>query len=121
MVLLRGVALDEKQVHIASAVLLQLYWITLSTVSALLGSAIPFDLTGVDFALTALFTVILIEMVLESETKLPLLCAAVCGIASLVLFGPDSFLIPALLFVSASLILLRGRMETPRKGLSVHE
>jgi len=113
--------LDEKKVHIACALVLQSYWVVLSTVFALLGAVIPFDLTGVDFALTALFMVILIEMVLSGETKLPVICAAVCGIACLLIFGPDNFMIPALLIVSASLVLLRRFIEKPRKEVKAHD
>jgi len=113
--------LDEKQVHIASALVLQFYWVALSMVSALLGSVIPFDLTGVDFALTALFAVILLEMLLSAENRIPAVCAAVCGIGCLLVFGADDFLIPALLTVSAALVLLRRYMDAPRKEESRHE
>lgn len=110
--------LNEKYVHIASAVLLQFYWMALSTLGALFGAAIPFDLSGVDFALTALFVVILLEILLESKTKLPAICAAICGISSLLVFGPDDFLIPALLSTSAILILLRRCIEQIGKEAS---
>jgi len=113
--------LDEKQVHIASALVLQLYWVSLSTLSALIGTAIPFDLTGVDFALTALFTVILIEMILGSKTKIPAVCAAVCGLLCLLLFGAERFLIPALLIVSSALLLLRRYIERLGKEEVPHE
>jgi len=113
--------LDEKKVHIACAVLLQSYWVTLSTLSAFLGAAIPLDLTGVDFALTALFAVILIEMMQSSSTKIPTACAAVCGVVSLLIFGPDHFLMYALLLTSAALILLRPLIEQPQKECAEHE
>jgi len=35
--------LDEKKVHIACALVLQSYWVGLSTLFALLGAVIPFD------------------------------------------------------------------------------
>lgn len=37
------------------------YWVAGSTLGALIGFLIPFDLTGVDFALTALFAVLTID------------------------------------------------------------
>lgn len=107
--------LDERQVHIATALVLQGYWVVLSVLSALLGSVIPFDMTGVDFALTALFTVILIEMILAAKTRIPVACAAVCGIGCLLVFGAENFLIPALLIVSAALVLLRRFIERPEE------
>lgn len=54
-----GVALPEFYGTIA--VLDHLYWIAGSTIGALAGAFIPFDLTGVDFALTALFTVLTVD------------------------------------------------------------
>ena len=41
----------------------QLYWVAGSTIGALAGVMIPFDTTGVDFALTALFAVLCIEQI----------------------------------------------------------
>jgi len=114
-------ALDERKVHLTIAFLLQLYWVVLSTLFALLGAAIPLDLTGVDFALTALFMVIFLEMLRSGETRLPAVCAAVCAIGSLLLVGPDSFLIPALLTATAALTLLRRFVERPGKEAADHE
>lgn len=37
------------------------YWILGSTLGALIGKLIPFDMTGVDFALTALFAVLTVD------------------------------------------------------------
>lgn len=113
--------MNEKQVHIATAFVLQAYWVILSTLFALIGAVIPFDLAGVDFALTALFAVILIEMILSGNTKIPVVCAAVCGIGCLLVFGADNFLIPALLIVSTVLILLRKYIERPRKEMTSGE
>lgn len=113
--------LDERKVHLTVAVLLQSYWVALSTVSALLGASIPFDLTGIDFALTALFMVTLIEMLRSGETKIPAACAAICGILSFIAAGPDYFLIPSLLTVTAALTLLRRLIDCSGKEAGVRE
>ena len=39
----------------------QLYWVGGSAIGALIGAMIPFDMTGVDFALTSLFAVLTID------------------------------------------------------------
>lgn len=39
----------------------QFYWVAGSTLGALIGEFIPFDMTGVDFALTALFAVLTVD------------------------------------------------------------
>lgn len=110
--------IDEKQAYLAVALVLQGYWVVLTMAAAFLGSLIPFDLTGVDFALTALFTVIMVNMITESETKLPFACALVCGVLGLFLLGKDSFLAPALLMVTVVLLLMRPVIEKTGKGAS---
>ena len=41
----------------------QTYWVGGSLIGGLAGAAIPFDMTGVDFALTALFAVLTIDQI----------------------------------------------------------
>lgn len=50
-------------------VLDQFYWVAGSTLGALIGHFIPFDMTGVDFALTSLFAVLTIEQAKKLFTK----------------------------------------------------
>lgn len=47
--------------YLAVSALDQLYWVAGSVAGALLGQILPWDLTGIDFAMTALFTVIVVE------------------------------------------------------------
>src|SRR5699024_1020017 len=54
----------------------QLYWIVASLGGALLGSVLPFDVTGIDFAMTALLGVIFYEQMEQAANRLP----AVVGI-----------------------------------------
>lgn len=103
--------LDEKWVHIFSTALVAGYWITFSTLGGLAGQNLPFDTTGIDFALTALFIVILLEQLRGSATPVPALAAAGSSLLWLILLGPDGFLLPALLTTVAVLALLRPRLE----------
>lgn len=59
----------------------QCYWIIGSTIGALLGSLIPFDFAGVDFALTALFAVLTVEQIKKTKDAVPLICG---GVATLI-------------------------------------
>ena len=52
---------NEKWAYVLTAALVMFYWVTLSMLGGLVGSLIPFDTTGIDFALTALFTVIVVD------------------------------------------------------------
>ena len=77
----------------------------------LAGQNLPFDTTGIDFALTALFIVILLEQLRGSATPVPALAATGSSLLWLILLGPDGFLLPALLTTVAVLALLRPRLE----------
>ena len=83
-----------------------LYWITGSVVGAALAQQLPFDLTGIDFAMTALFIVIATERALSREDRLPLMLGGVCAVSCLLLLGPDKFLAPALALTAVLLVVL---------------
>lgn len=76
-----------------------IYWVTGSVIGALLGKALPFDLTGIDFSMTALFIVILLEQILSNPSKnRKVAIISLCvSIIFLMLFGPDKFLLPAMI------------------------
>ena len=82
-------------------------------IGALLGQALPVDLTGIDFAMTALFTVILVEQVRRSGNRLPALIGGASALLMLVLLGPDAFLLPSLLVTVT--LLVAGRALTARR------
>ena len=83
------------------------YWIIGSVIGACLGEALPFDFTGVDFAMTAFFIVILMEQVLgkTKQAKVAAITGIVVGGFCLLIFGCDRFLLPALLI---TVFLLSG-------------
>ncbi len=63
------------------AMLNQSYWVLGSIIGALAGTLIPFDFKGVDFALTALFAVLLIEQIKSSKDFIP----PIIGVASTIM------------------------------------
>ena len=89
-----------------------LYWITGSVVGAALAQQLPFDLTGIDFSMTALFIVICLERALNKADRLPVAVGFACAIVCLLLLGPDAFLAPALAATALLLMLL----DAARKG-----
>ena len=74
----------------------QLYWVAGSVLGAVLASSLPFDLTGIDFSMTALFIVICVERAMAKENRAALCVGAACAAVSLLVLGPDRFLAPAL-------------------------
>lgn len=66
-----GPDVNEKWAYVLTAALVTFYWVTLSMLGGLVGSLIPFDTTGIDFALTALFTVIVVDQLRGARTRIP--------------------------------------------------
>ena len=99
--------IDEKWAYVLTAVMPVLYWIFLSVAGALIGTLIPFDTTGIDFALTALFLVVFLEQWLTAKKHGPALIGVGASVVSLMIFGTDSFLIPAMIGIGVMLGLYR--------------
>ncbi len=110
---------NEGTLRFLISLLDQIYWIAGCTVGALLGQLIPFDFEGADFAMTALFVVILVEQWQSAKSHLPALVGAGCAIVSLLVFGPDNFIFPALIASAFVLLILRNQLDPLRKGKEV--
>ena len=106
--------IDENRAMLLIALLDQSYWVLGSCLGALLGQALPVDLTGIDFAMTALFTVILVEQVRAAGQRLPALIGGACALLMLLLLGPEAFLLPSLLMTVTLLFCCRRPLEKGR-------
>ncbi len=89
----------------------QCYWVTGSVLGSLLGGALPFPATGIEFSMTALFVASFTEQWLQGGSRVPALTGLLGALACLLAFGPERFLIPAMLLITALLTLLRGRLS----------
>ena len=87
------------------------YWVTGSVLGSLLGAVLPFSTAGIEFSMTALFVASFTEQWLTTRDHVPALTGLVCTLLSLVVFGRDSFLIPAMLLITLALSLQRRREE----------
>jgi len=77
----------------------------------MVGALIPFESKGVDFALTALFVVILIGQWQGAKDRLPSVIGIGTALLCRLVFGPENFLIPAMLLILLSVTLLRKPLE----------
>ena len=91
----------------AIAILDHLYWITGSLIGAVAGTLIPFSFAGVDFALTALFAVLLIDQVKKSKDLLPPIIGFAVTIGAIFLVPSDYVLLASLAAGVAILMLVR--------------
>ena len=84
-----------------------LYWQMGSVLGALIGGLLPFDTTGLDFALTALFIVLFLEQWRKRENRPAALIGLGCTAVSLAVVGADRLVISAMVLILA--VLLGGR------------
>lgn len=105
----RGIK-EPKEYYFLVSLFNQSYWVLGSIVGSLLGNVIPFNVEGIDFALTALFVTIFVEQWLTTKNHIPALIGVVSSIVCLVIFGADSFLIPTMIVIVALLILQKEHL-----------
>lgn len=92
----------------------QLYWITGCVLGSLLGAVLPFSSAGIEFSMTALFIASFTEQWIRTGEHLPAVTGLLSTLLCLLLFGPERFLIPAMLLITLALTLLRGRLGRNR-------
>ena len=85
-----------------------LYWIAGTVAGALVGGLLKCDTRGVDFAMTALFLVILTDQLKEYKNRVPACIGLLSTLACLFIFGENRMLPPAMLGMIAVLLLLRN-------------
>lgn len=105
---------DEDKFLFAIALLDQSYWVLGSGLGALLGNILPLDATGIDFAMTALFVVIMVEQWMEKKNRASVAIGLGCALLCLLLFGAERFLLPTMVGIMA--ILLVGRQRFSEAG-----
>jgi 4-azaleucine resistance transporter AzlC len=86
------------------------YWIAGGIIGNLLGAVLPFSADGVAFSMTALFVAAFTEQWLNNKNHLPALTGILCTLVSLLIFGKENFLIPAMLMITA-VLAVAGRKE----------
>ena len=96
------------------------YWILGSTLGALLGS-LPLDFTGVDFIMTALFVVILVDQLRKKENpRLASLIGSLCALISYLIFK-SNFIFPAIASSILLLFIFRRKIESGMRKEAIDE
>ena len=94
----------------------QASWVLGSALGGLAGSFLPFDSTGIDFSMTALFTTVFIQQWIDSRCHIPAMLGLGATFACRLLFGRDLFLIPSMAIIIAVLIIMRRKIEAAGGG-----
>lgn len=109
---------EKRETMFWIAVLSQSYWVAGSIIGGILGQLIPFDMTGIDFCMTALFLIIFVDQWEKADSHFPALLGLVSALICLLIVGRQNFMLPALLIVSGILLFTREKQksgEVPRK------
>lgn len=110
--------MNDKKLYFLISLFDQCYWITGSVLGAVIGGLITFNTKGIDFSMTALFVVIVINQWQEAKGHLPVLVGALSGIVLLLVLGADVFLLPALTVSAVILMALRPILDKQREEVA---
>lgn len=91
--------ISKSRVYFLISFLDQLYWVLGTLLGGLAGSVITFNTTGMDFALTALFTVIFVDQWKSGRGRKPALVGIIASAACVFFLGKDVFIIPAMFLI----------------------
>ncbi len=83
------------------------YWIVGSVLGTFVGNILGEHTQGIDFSMTALFVIIFIQQWETAKDHRPALIGLGVSLASLLIFGPDSFLIPGMVGITLALLAMR--------------
>jgi len=84
----------------------QCYWVIGSVLGSIIGSMMTINTTGLDFAMTALFVVIVLEQFLTSEKHIYTYIGFGISLVCLLIFGSESFIIPSMIGIIIGLLTL---------------
>lgn len=102
---------SRKKYYLLVSLFNQFYWIAGSVIGAVIGSAVTFNTSGIDFSMTALFTVIFIDQWEKAPSRVPALCGLAISAVCLFVFGASSFLIPSMVGITAAMFIMKPFME----------
>lgn len=111
--------IPEKKKNIRYCLLLAFfdhaYWICGVTAGALAGKALPFSNKGIDFAMTALFLVILTDQCREKNNRIPAIIGGGAAILCFLIFGANKMLIPSMILMITVFLICRKKLDPARK------
>ncbi|WP_195269754.1 AzlC family ABC transporter permease [Eubacterium sp. 1001713B170207_170306_E7] len=94
-----------------------IYWVSGAMLGSLLGYIIRFDTEGIEFVMTALFVVMLINQWEETDNHQPALVGIGCSLVCLLFFGSQSFMLPSMAAIILCFSLSRERRKRKKEAL----
>ena len=108
--------IDEGWFMFFVSLLDQSYWVLSVTAGSVLGGVLSQYSEGVEFVMTAMFSVIFIKAMEIMVNRISGVIGVMSTLISLIIFGKTVFLIPSMVLIIVFLFLFRKRIE---KGRSV--
>ncbi len=87
------------------------YWFSGATIGGIVGSVLSFNTTGLDFVMTAMFVVILLEQLLKEEKHYTAIIGVLCTLICRILFGADNFMIPTMIAIVGCLTIFQNPIK----------
>ena len=103
--------IDRNWFYLFISGLNQAYWVTGCTLGAIGGSFLHYDTAGIDFVMTALFIVIMVEQWEKTSFHQPVLIGISISILNLIIFGPQKFIIPSMIGILLVLSIFHRKIE----------
>ena len=89
----------------------QISWIIGSLLGGWIGTLLTFNSTGIDFAMTALFTTVFLQQWIDSKCHIPAITGVLATLGCRLIFGPDFFLSPAMVIIIIVMTVMRKKTE----------
>lgn len=100
----------KRKVMLPLAIMCQCYWCIGAVLGGIAGQLIPFSTEGIDFCMTALFTIIFVDQWEKAKSHIPAITGVSVSLVCLFIFGAEYFLLPSLVIVSTILVIYNSRM-----------
>ena len=101
---------EPKYFYLSISLLDYLYWVGGTLIGGLIGNWMPFDMKGLDFALTALFVVLFLEQMKKKDNWVLGLIGIACALISRLFFGSANMVLPALAIILITLLAGRKKL-----------
>lgn len=103
----------------------QMYWVAGALIGGIFGGFLTFNTKGLDFVMTAMFTVIFMDQWMKDVDSakasgrahaafwhhLPSLIGVLASVVCLLIFGADHFIVPTMILILVLLALSRPKLE----------
>lgn len=113
--------IEKEDFYDAVSTMHHIYWIIGSVLGGVFGTLVTINTVGIDFAMTALFAVLVVEQWKANRIHFPAFLGLLVPIVTLYILGADKFLIPALVIICVVLLVLKKPIEAKEKMIEMQE